>query len=108
MFTMKAQEERFLKRMCQRLLGLSQGKAGSRARAFCAAVGARYSTVVNKLNPNGASASRFPAQLDVSLLVALCRFTRNTHPLRYLARILGEKLVARRARRATRGMEVAA
>ena len=103
---MQPNEERCLKRMCQRMLGLRQGvpaaRSHARARAFCAAIGKGYSTLLNEINPNGCRSATGRAKLGVATVVALCRFARDARPVLYLARLVRDTRANAAARRAAR------
>lgn len=112
---MTATEHRTFLGLCKAALGVRQGlhpkHGGGRVRAFCDWLRAHgqpkaYATLLRELDEHGAPQGRGTAKLGVSTLVALCRYTRNTHPLRYLARLVGEKMTARKARRSQRRNEI--
>lgn len=107
---MQAQEERRVKRLLRRLLGVAQGlkpkHGGGRLLAFCKATGRKYATVANKLNlgTHEGRPGKGLAVVDVGLLVDACRYLRDTRPVQLLRRIVE----GRRQRRQERHVEVAA
>ncbi|MDH4122405.1 MAG: hypothetical protein OEV94_11950 [Deltaproteobacteria bacterium] len=100
-----SQRRTFLTLM-QRALKLSQGKAGSLVAGAARLLGKRPTSLLNEINPNGIPNGRGWAKLGAVDMMRLIAYTRDTRPLRFLARVAG--LVAHPLRLTRSRREVAA
>lgn len=90
--------------MFQRLLGLSQGKPGSRVREAAARLKIRATSLLAKINPNRVRSGRGVAALTVPEAMTLMAHFGDWRPFAWLGRIKRKAVAAREgALRSARG-----